>query len=281
MLGSFTFAFLCSSIALALCLVMWLWITIGKAFLALEGRARSGWDARTVLRLLDIALGAGIVNSVLSPLSVSFALYLLSVYVYEPRWRSHVLRCVHLEHPEAQADEVAALLAQDTEDESEGPWELTGVRTARGEPVRLPAPLADESSEGEEDEECRPCVAQLVTTSSSSGQSVAVSRLASSLLGVAKEQPRRCHPLIVDLRNREARPVASRVVYFLDQLLSVDSRLPVMRRFCREPGVPLLEEEEDDCETSDTGSASETSGPSTETDSSEDGPSRPSRGSRS
>jgi len=286
MLGSFTFAFLCSSIALVGTLSTWLWIVIAGTFVRFEGGLHRSWDMWSTVRLLDIAVGAGIVNSILSPLSVSFAMYFFSVYVYEPRWRSHVVRCIHLMHPEAQVEEVAALLDGDEPGESEGGrWVLEGVQTARGKPVKLPYQTGEDSSDGEEDEEGTPCIGHDSSLSGASGRSLRSLRLASSLAGVAKAQPRRCQPLIVNLRRKDATSCASRMVCFFDYILSVDSKLPVMQRSSKELMEKAWEEDEDDCESSESDgsfvSASESSGRSsgTGTDSSGEILSRPSRAS--
>jgi len=73
---------------------VWLWSLIGVAVAQSAPPLQSSWSQR--LRILDITVGAGLVNFLLSRFCVTIAMLLASAYIYEPMCRHRYRRTVHL-----------------------------------------------------------------------------------------------------------------------------------------------------------------------------------------
>lgn len=82
--GSSTNSFLVLSTVGFIVLDVALWVSLFRIYLDMY---KFPWNTDHVCRILDIAIGAGLLNFQLSAFSTAFSLHLFSAYVYEPLFR--------------------------------------------------------------------------------------------------------------------------------------------------------------------------------------------------
>jgi len=136
-------AFAAVSISGVVAVNVYMWIQIGTA---VESFVEDG-DLGARLRVLDITVGAGLINFLLSPLVLNLQLLTASVYAYEPCLRQKVYRCVYLRKPEQVVELLEAVGQGDRGGGGDvGRWQIrkgTGP-TVNRKPVRI-AGLDDET----------------------------------------------------------------------------------------------------------------------------------------
>merc|ERR1719416_185143 len=101
LLGRFTHAFLLSMLTGFACLDVALWASI---FVLYADMYIYPWDDDHIWRILDIAVGAGLLNFLLSGIATCFSIHLISVYLYEPLVRRRYVATFCLVSPEDLAE---------------------------------------------------------------------------------------------------------------------------------------------------------------------------------
>eukprot|EP00928_Gymnodinium_smaydae_P041719 TRINITY_DN28192_c0_g2_i1.p1 TRINITY_DN28192_c0_g2~~TRINITY_DN28192_c0_g2_i1.p1 ORF type:complete len:941 (-),score=150.22 TRINITY_DN28192_c0_g2_i1:110-2932(-) len=127
MFGVHTRSFLKLAAVLALAVNVTLWTFIVRTMLVLASTHNNlSFSLEKTLAILDIALGAGLAQFLIPPLTGTLALHAISAYAYEPMFRHKRNRCVYvsLESPR-QIREVASLLSHNG-----GDWELAAPTCA-------------------------------------------------------------------------------------------------------------------------------------------------------
>jgi len=211
-----------AAMAMVTLLNIFMWVQVASAV-----DAFADWeDISARMHVLDITLGAGLVNFLLSPLIFSLPLLVFSVYIYEPILRQKVYRVVHLTKPEQVQELLDALDQEHHGDGDVGTWQMKGSHSVRGKPVLVKGLDADDSFSNS-------------VSVMKSLKSLRHSRSASPSKSedeseeeepeIPKVSPSVENPVIIQLRNVEASHRKKLFIRGLDLLMSVESALPVVR----------------------------------------------------
>jgi len=187
---------------------LWLWFLIISAYARME----HSWSMDRLVRIMDIAIGAGLVNYLLTQLHVSLQLRMLSVYLYEPYARHKVKRCLYL------ADEAEVVKLRSILRESGSRWVVDGTPERFHSSLKSPATSVcagggdDPGPGAAEDEE-------------------SVSDDASSGTG-SEDPPDTSCPYVVKLKRTD-RKLLQGLVVVVDAIFGVQKDLPVAPRSFR------------------------------------------------
>mmetsp|Transcript_42342 Transcript_42342/g.133595 ORF Transcript_42342/g.133595 Transcript_42342/m.133595 type:complete len:453 (-) Transcript_42342:36-1394(-) len=206
--GRFTLCFLWHCIIVFTVAVVYLWFTVYRTCTKLGLHSR-----HNVILMLDIVLGAGVLNLLFSSVFYSMCLHFFSVYYYEPMIRSRSILVLRLTSPAEVADLHDWYL-------STGQWVLHGQPMQAQREVRL-SDLRDlrDESRGNERRSVRLKKSHSISEDESEGSEV------DEQLCLAT--PCKDQPVFVELR-RASQSVASRVLIKLtDKICSVEPAVPV------------------------------------------------------
>jgi len=96
LLGPAQRIFTASSLACFVMIDLFIWSQIYQSFEDLQNETNLSITWEQKMSVLDITVGAGIINFLLGKLSVTFGMLLASAYIYEPLWRHRYMRVVQL-----------------------------------------------------------------------------------------------------------------------------------------------------------------------------------------
>jgi len=199
---------------------LWMWYLIMSTY----ARISHEWSFDKTVRLLDIAIGAGLVNYLLTQLHTSLMLRMLSVYVYEPYIRHSTKRCLYFFDP-VEIPKLRAMLQA-----SGGAWAIDGSpRRFGGIRNRAGAARHSKSQAAE---------AERPAAGSPSGEELGAASSEPSLASSGDSSDEACTPgdagcpYVVVLR-RTNRPFLQGLVKVIDAIVSVQPDLPVAPRSLR------------------------------------------------
>jgi len=207
--GKRTQAFLIGCIAVLLVLDGVFWVSIIMVCVELDA------SPKVVLAwVLDIAVGAGLMNMFTSSVAIAMSLHLFSVYVYEPTWRRRRVHIQYLRSPEDIERLKDTYLKGDD-------WQLLDEPHAYGVPVEIPGLSTQRkrtSSQPDGDDDA-----------SEDGLAVASDGLEDSTdhRDRTPSYPSEERPVVVQLTRRDLRRLESLLLFLADKAFSVDRGCPL------------------------------------------------------
>mmetsp|Transcript_140545 Transcript_140545/g.350354 ORF Transcript_140545/g.350354 Transcript_140545/m.350354 type:complete len:1466 (-) Transcript_140545:49-4446(-) len=242
-LGSFQLTFVRIMFFAVLAWDFLMWLVIGALFESIHGAE----DQRTLenrMRLLDITVGAGIVNFLLSRFSVTFAMLLGSAYVYEPYFRYKTRRAVRLTNVRQVRQLISELGPNAPHIRGDGigstsGWELYGdpVMLCKDAKNGMLSVEWNDLVPGDDEPDTlspwdSPRTERSVSVQGSMPESSCSSRDLDfkSFVLDRRVRPTIHQPVVVQVRRADESCFRSCLVFIIDLVLCVDDFLPVGRR---------------------------------------------------